>query len=148
MLLVVALLAWPAVEIFVMIEVANAIGVLAMLLLLVASCPIGMWVLRSRGSAAWRRLAGAVLAGRPPGREVLDGALVLFGGGLLVVPGFIADALGTLVVLSPVRRALGSLIVRNLRNKLLVNVARVATARSENDVDSTAHEIDQPRLPR
>ena len=37
MLLVVALLAWPAAEIFVMIEVADAIGVLAMVLLLIAT---------------------------------------------------------------------------------------------------------------
>jgi UPF0716 protein FxsA len=148
MLLVLALLAWPAAEIFVMIEVADAIGVLAMMLLLVASWPIGVWVLRSRGRAAWRRLADAVLAGRPPGREVLDGALVLLGGALLVVPGFIADALGTLVLLPPLRRALRSLIVRNLRNKLLVNVARFTRTRSTTYVDSTAREIDEPKLPR
>lgn len=148
MLLVLALLAWPAAEIFVMIEVADAIGVLAMVLLLIASWPIGAWVMRSRGRAAWRRLADAVLAGRPPGREVLDGALVLLGGALLVVPGFIADALGTLVLLPPARRALRSLIVRGLRNKLLVDVARFTRTRSPNDVDSTAREVDQPRLPR
>jgi UPF0716 protein FxsA len=148
MLLVVALLAWPAAEIFVMIEVADAIGVLAMVLLLIASWPIGVWVMRSRGRAAWRRLADAVLAGRPPGREVLDGALVLLGGALLVVPGFIADALGTLVLLPPARRALRSLIVRNLRNKLLVDVARFTRTRSTGDVDSTAREVDQPKLPR
>ena len=148
MLLVVALLAWPAVEIFVMIEVADAIGVLAMVLLLIASWPIGVWVMRSRGRAAWRRLADAVLAGRPPGREVLDGALVLLGGALLVVPGFIADALGTLVLLPPARRALRSLIVRNLRNNLLVDVARFTRTRSTDDVDSTAREVDHPKLPR
>ena len=148
MLLVLALLAWPAAEIFVMIEVADAIGVLAMVLLLIASWPLGVWVLRSRGRAAWRRLADAVLAGRPPGREVSDGALVLLGGALLVVPGFIADALGTLVLLPPARRALRSLIVRNLRNKLLVNVARLTRTRSTGYVDSTAREVDQPKLPR
>jgi len=66
----------------------------------------------------------------------------------LVVPGFIADALGTLVLLPPARRALRSLIVRNLRNKLLVDVARFTRTRSGDDVDSTAHEVDQPKLPR
>ena len=104
--------------------------------------------MRSRGRAAWRRLADAVLAGRPPGREVLEGALVLLGGALLVVPGFITDALGTLVLLPPARRAVRSLIVRNLRNKLLVDVARFTRTRSTDDVDSTAREVDQPKLPR
>ena len=148
MLLLVALLAWPAAEIFVMIEVADAIGVLAMLVLLIASWPIGMWVLRSRGRAAWRRLADAVLAGRPPGREVLNGALVLLAGGLLVVPGFISDVLGILVLLPFVRRAFGALLVRNLRSKVLVNVARATRPRSPGYVDSTAHEVEEPRLPR
>jgi UPF0716 protein FxsA len=148
MLLVVALLVWPAVEIFVMIEVADAVGVLAMVLLLIASWPIGVWVMRSRGRAAWRRLADAVLAGRPPGREALDGALVLLGGALFLVPGFIADALGTLVLLPPARRALRSLVVRNLRSKLLVDVARFTRTRSTDDVDSTAREVDRRKLPR
>jgi UPF0716 protein FxsA len=148
MLLVVALLAWPAVEIFVMIEIAYAIGVLAMVLLLIASWPIGVWVMRSRGRVAWRRLADALIAGRLPGHEVLDGALVLLGGALFLVPGFIADALGTLVLLPPARRALRSLVVRNLRNKLLVDVARFTRTRTADDVDSTAREVDRPKLPR
>jgi UPF0716 protein FxsA len=146
--LALALLAWPAAEIFVMIVVADAIGVLAMVLLLIASWPIGAWAVRSQGRAAWRRLAEAVLAGRAPGREVLDGALVLLGGALLIVPGFIADTVGTLVLLPPARRALGSLIVRNLRTKLIVDVARFTRTRSTDDVDSTARDIDQPKLPR
>ena len=69
------------------IKVADAIGVLAMLLLLVVSWPLGAWVLRSQGRAAWRRLSVAVSEGRSPGREVLDGALILIGGLLADRPG-------------------------------------------------------------
>ena len=94
---------WVAAELFVAIKVANAIGVLATVVLLLLSWPLGSWVLRSQGRAAWRRLGAAVSAGRSPGREVLDGALVLLGGVLLIVPGFISDVLGVLALLPPTR---------------------------------------------
>ena len=74
------LILWPIAELFVAIKVAEAIGVLAMLLLLIVTWPVGGWVLRSQGRAAWRRLSAAVSAGRSPGREVLDGALIMIGG--------------------------------------------------------------------
>ena len=147
MLLVLALLAWPAAEIFVMIEVADAIGVLAMVLLLIASWPIGVWVLRSGGRAAWRRLADGVLAAGPLGlrywtvRSCCSAARCW--SCLASLPTGSAR-----VLLPPARRALRSLIVRNLRNKLLVNVARFTRTRSTGYVDSTAREVDQPKLPR
>ena len=94
---------WIAAELFVAIEVANAIGVLATVVLLLLSWPLGSWLLRSQGRAAWRRLGAAVSAGRSPGREVLDGALVLLGGVLLIIPGFISDALGVLALFPPTR---------------------------------------------
>ena len=87
-MIVLLLILWPVAELFVLIKVAEAIGVLYAILLLVVSWPLGTWVLRSQGRAAWRRLSAAVAAGRSPGREVLDGALVLIGGLLLIVPGF------------------------------------------------------------
>ena len=75
---------WLLAELFVAIKVAEAIGVGYMLLLLIVSWPLGAWALRSQGRAAWRRLSAAVSEGRSPGREVLDGALVLLGGLLLI----------------------------------------------------------------
>jgi len=77
------LIGWFAAELFVVIEVAGAIGIGATILLLILSWPLGVWALRTQGRAAWRRLSEAVAAGRSPGREVLDGALILIGGLLL-----------------------------------------------------------------
>jgi UPF0716 protein FxsA len=143
------LFAWPVAEVFVAIKVADAIGVLATLLLLIAGWPIGMWALRSQGGAAWRRLGDAVATGRPPGREVLNGALVLLGGLLVMVPGFITDALGVLLLLPPTRAIARAALARNLQSRLVVRAARFGGRRRGNrayDVDSSATDIDQPQL--
>jgi UPF0716 protein FxsA len=142
------LICWPVAEVFVAIQVADAIGVVATVLLLLASWPLGTWALRSRGRAAWRRLGDAVAAGRPPGREVLDGALILVGGLLLIVPGFITDAFGLLLLITPTRAATRGLLARNLQSRLVVRATGFSRRRASDDVDSTATDVDQPRLSR
>jgi UPF0716 protein FxsA len=137
---------WFVAEIYVAIKIADAIGVLAMLLLLIAGWPIGMWALRSQGKVAWRRLSDAVAERRPPGREVLNGALVLLGGTLLMVPGFITDAVGVVLLLPPTRAIARIALARNFRSRLVVRAARFGGRRYGYDVDSTATDIDQPQL--
>jgi UPF0716 protein FxsA len=144
MLIALLLLLWPIAELYVMIQVADAIGVLYTVLLLVAAWPIGIWAVRSQGRAAWRRLVDAVAAGRTPGREVLDGALILLGGALMIVPGFITDALGALLLLMPTRAMMRGVVVRNLRSRLVVQAARFG--RRPYDVDSTATDLEPPKL--
>ena len=146
LLILLLLICWPLAEVFVAIKVADAIGALPTILLLIASWPIGSWALRSQGRIAWRRLSDAVLAGRAPGREVLNGALVLIGGALLIVPGFVTDVLGACMLLPPTRALLRAGLVRNLHRRLVVRTARFARGSRPFDVDSTATEIEQPQL--
>ena len=140
------LILWPIAELFVAIKVAEAIGVLLTVILLLASWPIGMWLTKAEGRAAWRRLSAAAAAGRPPGREGIDGALVLAGGLLLIVPGFITDVLG-LVLLAPTRKLAREVIARNFQSRLVVAATRFSREpRSRYDVDSTATDLDGPQL--
>jgi UPF0716 protein FxsA len=140
------LIAWFAAELFVVIQVAGAIGVGATILLLILSWPIGAWALKTQGRAAWRRLSDAVAAGRSPGREVLDGALVLIGGLLLIVPGFISDVLGAIALLPPTRALLRGGLARNLQSRFVVTATRFGNATRPYDVDSTATDVDQAQL--
>jgi UPF0716 protein FxsA len=144
--IVLLLLLWALAEIFVLIKVAEAIGVVYAILLLVLSWPVGTWALRSQGRAAWRRLSAAVAAGRSPGREVLDGALVLIGGLLLIIPGFISDVLGLLALLPPTRALLRRPLARNLQSRFVVGATRFTRTTPPYDVDSTATDLDQPQL--
>jgi UPF0716 protein FxsA len=144
--IVLVLILWALAELFVLIKVAEAIGVLYAILLLILSWPVGTWALRSQGRAAWRRLSAAVAAGRSPGREVLDGALVLIGGLLLIIPGFISDALGLLALLPPTRALLRRPLARNLQSRFVVGATRFTGPNPPYDVDSTATDVDQPQL--
>ncbi len=146
MLVVLFFVLWAAAELFVAIQVADAIGVLATVVLLLLSWPIGSWALRSQGRAAWRRLGDAVAAGRSPGHEVLDGALVVLGGVLLIVPGFISDVLGALALLPPTRSLMRRLLARHLHSRLVVQATRFTGGSRPYDVDSTATDVDQPQL--
>ncbi len=148
MLWVFALILWPVAELFVAIKVADAIGVLLTLLLIVASWPIGTWVLRSRGRTAMRRLSLALSEGRAPGNEVIDGALGLSGGVALMIPGFITDAIGTLLLLPPTRAVARAVIARNLRNRLLVRAVSFGAGPRHYDVDSTAVDAEPPSIDR
>jgi len=148
MFVLLLLVLWPIAELFVAVKVAEAIGVLLTILLLVASWPVGSWLLRSTGRHAWQRLSAAVAGGRPPGRPVIDGALGLAGGVLFLVPGFITDVLGAALLLSPIRALARRAIERNFRSRLMVRATRFSGAPpSAYDVDSTAHDVDPRHLP-
>lgn len=146
MLIVLLLILWPLAELFVVIKVAEAIGVLYAILLLVLSWPLGTWTLRAQGRAAWGRLSAAVAAGRSPGREVLDGVLILIGGVLLIIPGFISDLIGMLALMPPTRALLRRQLARNLQSRLVLRATRVSRGGQPYDVDSTATDLEQPRL--
>jgi UPF0716 protein FxsA len=147
MLALLLLIVWPLAELFVAIKVAEAIGVLLTIVLLLIAMPVGAWLAKAEGRVAWRRLSAAIAEGIPPGRQVLDGGLVLLGGLLLIVPGFITDVLGLALLLAPIRRLTGRAVTRNLQSRLVRTAGRFSgPPPSPYDVDSTATDIGRPRL--
>src|SRR3954447_14137967 len=97
----------PIVEIWVIIQVGEAIGVLPTIGLLILDSIVGAWLMRSQGRIVWRRFNETLAEGRVPAREVLDGTLVIFGGALQLAPGFVTDALGLFLVVPPPRAMAG-----------------------------------------
>lgn len=148
LLLILLFIVVPIAELAVLIQVGQWIGIWWTLALLLASALLGSTLLRVQGRAAWRRFNEALAAGRVPHREVVDGVLVIFGGVLLIVPGFITDVLGLLFLFPPTRVLARGLLVR--RGALRVMSAMPGTAPNGNgdhaDVESTAVDIDPDRL--
>jgi UPF0716 protein FxsA len=113
----------PIAELAVIIQVGQAIGVWWTIALLIADSLLGSLLMRHQGRAAWRRFTASVRSGRVPAREVLDGALVLFGGALLLTPGFISDILGISLLLPPTRAVIRGVLVRRFGARLVVSLS-------------------------
>lgn len=106
LLLLILFIAIPIAELYVIIQVGQAIGVLPTLAILIADSLLGAFLLRSQGRTAWRRFQLALEESRMPHREVFDGAMVILGGTLLLTPGFITDVFGIFCLLPPTRAVL------------------------------------------
>jgi UPF0716 protein FxsA len=138
-MLLAGFLLWVVAEIAAAVAVADLVGVLWCVLLLLAGWPLGGWILRAEGRAALRRLPDTLAAGRPPGPGLLDGALALLAGPLFIVPGFVTDALALVLLVPAARRGLGRRLLAHAQSRLVRRAARVARgARREYDVDATA----------
>lgn len=104
-LLFAAFVVMPVLEIYVLIQVGQAIGPWWTILLLVLDSILGAWLIKREGRRAWQALREQVETGRMPHKELADGALVVLGGAFMLSPGFVTDALGILLIL-PVTRPL------------------------------------------
>lgn len=86
-------------EVAVLILVGRVIGVGWTILLLLATSVLGALLVRREGRRTWRALGEALRSGEMPSRQMADAVLVWVGGALLLVPGFVTDVIGLLVVL-------------------------------------------------
>lgn len=123
LLLLVLFLVVPIAEIYVIVQVGQAIGVLPTVLLLVLDGLVGTWLFRREGRKAWHALQEAIGQHRVPAKEVADGALVVVGGAFLLAPGFLTDLVGLACLLPPSRAALRGLMTRVVSARLLGPVA-------------------------
>ncbi len=167
LLLLVLFIVVPILELYVIIQVGQAIGILPTLALLIADSILGTVLLRSQGRAAWARFRDALERSRIPHKEVFDGAMIILGGALLLTPGFLTDIAGLLLLLPPTRAVIWRLAKRMVVSRVAFG-PRVAygtyrrarprpetgaerpgagagpAGRGPADIEGTAHEIDDP----
>ncbi len=98
-----ALVVLGIVEVTVIIQVGRAIGAVNTVGLLILVSVVGAMIVKWQGLSALRRAFTDVEARRVPGNALADGALLAGAGALLIVPGFVTDAFGLLLLVPPVR---------------------------------------------
>ena len=113
-------LVFPLIELYAFFTVSSAIGFFPALLLLFAGSALGVLVLRVAGLATALRARESLQRGELPAEEMFQGLMLALGGGLLLVPGFISDVAGLILLLPFVRR----LFVRRLRARAEAQASR------------------------
>jgi UPF0716 protein FxsA len=111
-LLVILFIVVPIAELYVIIQVGEAIGLLPTLALLLLDAILGSLLLKHQGRGAWRRFNEALAQRRFPGQEVADGLLIVIGGTLLLAPGFLTDIVGIFLLVPPTRAIARSVLKR------------------------------------
>ena len=152
-LLVILFIVVPIAELYVIIQVGEAIGVWPTLALLLADALLGSFLLKHQGRGAWRRFNEALAQRSFPGKEVADGLLIVVGGTLLLAPGFITDIVGLVLLIPPTRAIVRGLLRRfTIGRFVVVGMPRGGqfgspggpgnqSASRDYDFDATAEEV-------
>lgn len=126
--LLLAFLVVPLLEVYVFVQVADAIGFLPTVAWIVAISVIGAWVVKREGMSTLRRANEQVARGQVPTDALVDGVLLLFGGALLLTPGFTTDVLGLVLVLPPTRALLRGTVKRRFVASGPILTGRITTS--------------------
>lgn len=108
------ILLYPLVEIAGFIVIGDALGVFGTLGLLIAAAFLGILIVRIQGFGLLQRIRGEMDAGRVPGRELAHGAMIAAAGVLFLLPGFVSDLAGLLLLLPPLRDFLWRFLSRRV----------------------------------
>ena len=126
-LLIVLLVAIPILEVWLLTKVGQQLGLLPTVLILIGEAILGALLMRHEGSRAWKALNDAFTQGKVPTGELADAALILVGGVLLMLPGFLTDFLGFVFLLrwtQPGARKIIAFFVARRVNRLGIPVMR------------------------
>lgn len=127
----------PVIEISLFIYVGGMIGPGLTIVLIIASAMLGLSIMRRQGVAVVASAQRAQAEGRAPVAEVGNGIAILLAGLLLLIPGFLTDALGLVLLLQPIRSLIFEAVLVLLLPALFAGFGMTAntspTAREQDD---------------
>ncbi len=141
-------------EVLAFIEVGRAIGWLIAVVLLLGTSVFGARMLVVQGRLAIQRVSLALSERRAPGNTAIDGALGFLGGMLLLIPGFVTDILGALLLLPLIQKLMRRWMSRHYAGRVMRFVATAGRFAPGDrggraaDVESTVIEEDPNQLGR
>lgn len=110
------LILFPAVEISLFLISSNIIGILPTMLFIVLTSALGAYFARKQGIEAFQKVQRDLQYGKMPGATIVDGFCILIGGLLLLIPGFLSDLIGAVLLIPMTRKRIKPLFERWLRN--------------------------------
>jgi UPF0716 protein FxsA len=98
----------PVIEIALFIQVGGFLGLVPTLIIVIGTAALGTWLLRQQGLSTLARARSRLDSGELPATQLIEGAILLVGGALLLTPGFMTDAVGFACLVPPSRRWLAA----------------------------------------
>lgn len=123
--LFVAFTVLPVVELAILISIGKTIGLAPTIALVIATGAFGAVLARHEGRRVLTAWQAAIREGRVPEEGILEGALVLVGGVLLLTPGVVTDVIGLSLFFRPTRRIIAKLVRKKLENSIASGTIRV-----------------------
>ncbi len=131
-LLIFLFLTVPLIEIYILIQVGNLVGVFPTIVLVVLTAIIGAFLLRYQGLQTLARVQRKLEQGEVPATDLLGGVILLLSGALLLTPGFFTDCIGFLCLVPTFRTYLATEFLKNLfQRESHNNVYRSVTMEGE-----------------
>ena len=108
----------PALELYLIIKVGQSIGAFNTLLIIIFTGVLGAYYARQQGFKVFSNIQWKMEQGNLPGDDLVNGAMLLVGGALLITPGFVTDFLGFSLIFPPTREAMKVSVSRYLQRKM------------------------------
>ncbi|ENQ3105542.1 membrane protein FxsA [Bacillus cereus] len=108
----------PALEITMLIGSGRWIGLLPTFCVIVLTGIVGAYIAKRQGLAVWRDIQYRLSRGELPGDAVLDAICIFVGGILLMVPGYITDCVGIVLLIPAARKPVKYMIIKWMERKI------------------------------
>lgn len=115
----------PTAELALLMYSGKALGIFPTIFIILATGISGAYLAKKQGLRAWQDLQYRLANRETPGKALIDSACIFIGGLLLLIPGFITDLIGLLLLFSGPRKILYPFIVKWLYNKMRNGQIRV-----------------------
>ena len=103
-LFLILFLIFPLLELFIMIQIGTEIGAIWTIFVIVFTGVFGALLLRQQGFSSMMRVRESMNRGEIPALPLFEGFIILIAGILLIIPGFITDAIGLFFLITPIRQ--------------------------------------------
>jgi UPF0716 protein FxsA len=111
-------IAIPVVELYILIEVGKKIGSLTTIGIIILTGILGTYLIKSQGFMILRKIQNDLNEGIMPGDSLIQGAIILLGGVLLLTPGFITDITGFIFLMPAGRKIVKKYLWKWLKGKI------------------------------
>ena len=132
----------PVLEIYLLIKVGSAIGALSTIAIVILTAIIGTWLLRQQGLATLHRFQQNLGQGQLPAMELIEAMVLLFGGALLLTPGFFTDAVGFLCLIPVTRQSIIRMAMKWAKDNIKITTVETRTDQGQVYEGKARHEPD------